>query len=248
MRTLVSLFVCLVAFPALGETRVIDLPPARVLLLAPPTPRATIVMLPGGTGRIGITRTGDIRDPDNFTVRTANLWNARGDAVLIPDAIDQQNERDTRSTPAFASWVATLVATAHAQTPGVPVYLLGTSQGTIAAVNGASHAPPGTIAGVILTESVSRPGRRSRETVFDAAPTNIRVPALVVANLADACDVAPPADAARIAALIPHARLLTVTGGDTLSADPCSSRTPHGEWGIAPRVVTLIATWIANHR
>ena len=208
-------------------------------------------MLPGGSGKIGLTPTGNIRDPDNFTVRTANLWNARGYAVLIPDAIAHQDERGTRSTPAFANWVATLVATAHAHTPNVPVYLLGTSQGSIAAMNGAAHAAPGTIAGVILTESVSIPGRRSRETVFDASPARVRVPALIVANTDDRCDVAPPTNAPRIAASLthtPHVDLLTVSGGDTSSADPCSSRTPHGYWGIAPRVVAGIATWIATHR
>lgn len=210
-------------------------------------PRATLVMLPGGSGRIGIAPSGAIRDPDNFTVRTAHLWNAHGLAVLIPDARDGQDERGTRSTPAFATWVAQLVATAHARTPGLPVYLLGTSQGAIAAANGAEHAPPGTVAGVILTETVSRSGRLSRETVFDASPGAIRVPALVVANTADACAVAPPADAPRIAARLHHADLLTVAGGDTLSRDPCSSRTPHGEWGIAPRVVAAIAAWIAAH-
>ena len=208
-------------------------------------------MLPGGSGQIGISRAGAIHDPDNFTVRTTNLWNAHGYAVLIPDGRDGRDERGTRSTPAFAQWVATLVATAHAQTPGIPVYLLGTSQGSIAAMNGAAHAPPCTVAGVILTESVSIPGRRSTETIFDASPARVRVPALIIANTDDRCDVAPPNNAARIAASMtgsPHADLLTISGGETHSSDPCSSRTPHGYWGIAPRVVAQIATWIATRR
>jgi len=66
-------------------------------------------------------------------------------------------------------------------------------------MNGAAHAQPGQLAGVVLTESVTRLGG-SHETVFDADPAGVQVPALVVANREDACDVAPPTDARRLSA------------------------------------------------
>jgi len=59
--------------------------------------------------------------------------------------------------------------------------VMGTSQGSIAAMNAAAHDSSGDIVGVILTESVSILGG-SRETVFDAHPQDVHVPALVVAN------------------------------------------------------------------
>src|SRR5665647_2023006 len=76
--------------------RVFDLPLSAgdsqtVLLLSPPHPRGSIVMLPGGAGNIGIGRNGDLRHGDNFVVRTRQLWVARGYAVLIPEALDGLN-------------------------------------------------------------------------------------------------------------------------------------------------------------
>ena len=84
------------------------------------------------------------------------------------------------------------------------MFLLGTSQGSIAAMNSAAHLRDGQIAGLVLTRSVSRLGG-SHETVFDAQPDRVNVPVLVVANSVDRCGVASPLDAPKIAAaLVPR--------------------------------------------
>nr|WP_206364850.1 hypothetical protein [Sphingomonas populi] len=127
-----------------------------------------------------------------------------------------------------------------------PVFLPGTSQGSIAAMNGAAHAPAGSIAGVVLTESVSVMGG-SGETVFDASPERVRVPALIVANRDDRCDVAPPGAAPKIAAAMTASRdvrVLMVAGGVTRSAKDCGSLTPHGYYGIEDVVVGKISGWM----
>jgi hypothetical protein len=236
-----------------GE-RVVDLPlgdglDQRVLYDTPPHPRATLVMLPGGSGDIGVRRDGDLRHEDNFVVRTRADWVARGYAVLIPDAVDQGNLRGVRSSPAYGRLVDGLAAYARDQA-SAPVFLVGTSQGTIAAINGAAHARPGLIAGLVLTESVSVPGRRSTETVFDADPQGVRVPVLVVANRDDVCDVAPPEMAPRIAAALtrsPSVRILAVSGGTQRSERACGSLSPHGYHGIEQEVVSGIAEWLQAH-
>ena len=237
---------------AAGE-RVFDLPLAdgerqRVLYAAPPRPWATIVMLPGGAGDVGVEQNGDVRHDDNFVVRTRALWVAKGYAVLIPDTIDRANLRGVRSSPEYARLVDGLVGFAHAQARG-PVFLLGTSQGSISAMNGAAHAAPGSVAGVVLTESVSRMGG-SHETVFSADPQGVTAPALVVANRDDACDVAPPEDAPRIAAAMTRSRnvsVLQVAGGMTRSRKACGSLTPHGYYGIETQVVDQISRWMQAH-
>jgi hypothetical protein len=220
----------------------------RVLLDAPLKPKAVIVMLPGGSGDIGLRRDGDVRHDDNFVVRTRELWTAQGYAVVIPDTVDRANLRGLRSSPEYARLVDGLIGFAHEQV-GAPVFLLGTSQGSIAAMNGAAHAPHGSLAGVILTESVSVMGG-SHETVFDADPQAVRVPALVVANQDDRCDVAPPAMASKIAAAMsrsPDVKVATVSGGVTRSPKDCGSLTPHGYYGIENQVVSLIDGWMQNH-
>ena len=221
----------------------------RVLYLAPPRPRATLIMLSGGTGKVGVQRGGELRHDDNFVVRTREDWVARGYAVLIPDTIAQANLRGARSSPAYGRLVDDLAAYAYSRVQA-PVFLIGTSQGTIAAMNGAARARPNSIAGIVLTESVSMPGRLSTETVFDADPSAVRVPALVVANHDDACDVAPPEMAPRIVAAMtrsPDARVITVRGGVKRSAKACGSLSSHGYYGIESEVVGAIAQWIREH-
>ena len=239
--------------PVAGE-RVVDLQlgrgvTQRILYDAPARPLATLVMLPGGSGEVGVRRDGDMRHDDNFVVRTRASWVANGYAVLIPDTINQTNLRGVRSSPAYGQLVDRLAAYARSQVHA-PVFLIGTSQGTIAAMNGASHARPGVVSGLVLTESVSVPGRLSTETVFDADPQDVRVPALVVANRDDACDVAPPAMASRIAAAMarsPSVRVLAVNGGVQRSAKACGSLSSHGYYGIEQQVIAQISAWIVAH-
>jgi hypothetical protein len=219
----------------------------RVLYLSPDSPRATIIMLPGGTGNIGLARDGNLRHGENFVVRTRGIWVATGYAVVIPDTIDHANLRGVRSSAEYASVVEALIRFAHTQSQG-PVFLLGTSQGSIAAANGAAHAGPGMLAGVVLTESVSRLGG-SHETVFDTGLQNIRIPALVVANRNDRCDVAPPQDAPKIAAAMSHSpsvRLVQVSGGIIASSNSCASLTPHGYYGMELQIVGTVSDWIRN--
>jgi pimeloyl-ACP methyl ester carboxylesterase len=238
----------------LGGERVISLlleggQRQRVLYDSPARPRATLVMLPGGTGNVGVRRDGGLRHEDNFVGRTRAAWVAMGYAVLIPDTIDGSNLRGARSSSYYGRVVDELAAYAHSRAAG-PVFLIGTSQGTIAAMNGAAHARQGLVAGLILTESVSRPGRLSTETVFDADPQDVRVPALVIANRNDACDVAPPATAPRIIAAMkgsPSARLFTVSGGVQRSERACGSLSPHGYYGIEGQVIDAAVAWIRIH-
>ncbi|ALP68753.1 hypothetical protein AN416_37940 (plasmid) [Paraburkholderia caribensis] len=203
-------------------------------------------MFPGGTGDVGIERNGEIRHGDNFVVRTRDLWAQKGYGVLIVDAINHRSIRGKRDSPKYARVVHEILTYARSMT-NAPLWIMGTSQGSIAAMLAASTARPGEVAGVVLTESVSVLGR-SHETVFDAHPETVRVPALVVANRDDGCWVAPPTDAEAIAKAMSHTRadVLMEEGGKTDSADACSSRTPHGYWGIDDRVVDDITRWMGG--
>ena len=220
----------------------------RVLYVAPPDPRATLLMLPGGAGDVGIAPDGAIAHGHNFLVRTRDLWVGRGFAVMVPDAPESiRNLRGHRSSQQYASVIAALVKTAHDQAAG-PVFLIGTSQGSIAAMNGAANLRNGEIAGLVLTESVSRLGG-SHETVFDAHPDQVNVAVLVVANSDDRCKVAPPQDAPKIVAALtgaPTVKVLDVHGGAMHGDNDCGSLTPHGYDGIEPEVVDAIAKWLRD--
>jgi hypothetical protein len=231
-------------------TLVQDLPLAdggfqRVLYLPATTRmRGVMVMFPGGTGDIGIEKDTEIKHHDNFVVRTRDLWRAKGFGVVLVDALDRQSMRGLRSTEAYADVTRKILAFAR-ERGGVPVWVLGTSQGSIAAMNAAAHAGPDEIAGLILTESVSILGG-SHETVFGTHPERVRSAALVVANQDDRCDVSPPGKARDIAQSMreTHADVLVVRGGVKRSGDNCGSLTPHGYYGIEEAVVGSIAAWM----
>jgi pimeloyl-ACP methyl ester carboxylesterase len=203
-----------------------------------------MVMFAGGAGDIGIKRNGEIEHANNFVVRTRQLWTDKGYGVVLVDAIGHRSLRGQRSTQAYADVTTQIVTFAHAQA-NAPVWILGTSQGAIAAMNAASHSERVQVAGVILTESVSVKGG-SHETVFDAHPELVRVPALIVANKDDRCKVAPPGMADRIARSLSNTRatVLPVQGGTSRSADSCGSLSPHGYYGMEDQVVDGIVTWM----
>ncbi|OXC79848.1 alpha/beta hydrolase [Caballeronia sordidicola] len=206
--------------------------------------KGIIVMFPGGTGEIDIEKSGQVKNAKNFVVRSDDLWRDQGYGIVLVDALGHQSMRGQRSSAAYAEVTKKIIEFAHRQA-NVPVWVLGTSQGSIAAMNAASHAGGSSLAGLILTESVSILGG-SHETVFDAHPDDVRVPSLVVANVDDRCKVAPPSMAQSIAQSIRHApaAVLTVSGGAQRTQDECGSLTPHGYYGIEGKVVDGIADWM----
>jgi hypothetical protein len=206
--------------------------------------KGIIVMFPGGTGEIDIEKSGEVKNAKNFVVRSDELWRERGYGILLVDALDHQSMRGQRSSAEYAEVTKKIIEFARMQA-SVPVWVLGTSQGSIAAMNAASHAGNMQLAGLILTESVSILGG-SHETVSDAHPADVRVPSLVVANVNDQCKVAPPSMAQSIAQSIRHApvTVLTVSGGTQRTHDDCGSLTPHGYYGIEETVVNGIVDWM----
>lgn len=219
----------------------------RVLFYGPAGPmRGVIVMFPGGAGDVGIERDGTLRHDNNFVVRTRELWARLGYGVVIVDAIGRESMRGERSTEAYRQVLREILDYAHTLTDK-PLWAMGTSQGSIAAMAAGSAARDGELAGIVLTESVSVVGH-SGETVFDAQPERVRAPALVVANRDDTCTVAPPARADEIARSMTHATatVLRVEGGVDQSSNPCSSLSPHGYFGIEKQVVGGIARWMRS--
>jgi pimeloyl-ACP methyl ester carboxylesterase len=180
---------------------------------------------------------------NNFLVRTLPLWTAQGFAVAILGSPNNQSLLGERHTPVYAAAIGRAVDFTRTRAT-TPVWLVGTSQGAVAAANGASRLG-GKVAGIVLTSSVTRRSQ-SGETLFDADLAAIAVPALVVANQGDGCAASPPADAATIAGYLvrsPRKEVILVQSGEG-RASPCEGISPHGYYGIEPMVVQRIAQWI----
>ncbi len=214
----------------------------RVLFASPANPRAVLIMFPGGSGIVDISAGGTSTNR-NFLVRTLPLWLVQGFAVEILGSPNGGSLLGQRHTSAYVAVIDRAIDFARSRA-NAPVWLVGTSQGSTAAVNGTAHLG-NKIAGVVLSSSVTR-RTRSDETVFDSEPGLIAVPALVVANQGDTCRGTPPGDAATLAAALTRAprKDVIIVASDQIRSDPCEAMSPHGYLGIEPMVVQRIGDWI----
>ena len=214
----------------------------RVLFAAPAAPHAILIMFPGATGIVEIAPGGTTTNR-NFLVRTLPLWVAQGFAVEVLGSPNGASLLGQRHTPGYLVAIDRAVDFARSRA-NAPIWLVGTSQGSTAAANGAAHLG-GKIAGLVLTSSVTRPNR-SGETVFDSEPGLIPQPALIVANQGDTCRATPPGDAPSVAAALARSprKEVVFVASDQIQSDPCEALSPHGFLGIEPAVVHRISDWI----
>ena len=245
---LVALALSCPSLPAAAQAIVQSIPTGsgseQVLYAGPAgSPRAILFMFAGGDGNVSFNSANQIvRVGSNFLLRTQPLWLAQGFAFATlgsPSSLMGQ-----RHTPAYADDIARGVDFVRTRA-NVPVWLVGTSMGSIAAANGAAHLP-GRVAGVVLTSSVAGPNRASGETVFDSDLGAIGVPALIVANRGDTCPIAGPGFAPNILAALtrsPRKEIIYVESHQ-IQSDPCEALSPHGYLGIEADAVQRISDWI----
>lgn len=219
---------------------------ARVPLFVWPSPgaKATLVLLPGGdagTGKIVDGQPGS----RNFLSRSRALFQAQGFHVIVAyrasDLPDLAYEH--RTTPAHIDEIAKVVDWAHRQF-GQPVWLVGTSRGSVSATAAAIALGPSRVQGLVLTSSVTS-GKPGAVPTQDLA--RIQVPTLVVHHRLDACHVCRPREAALIPdALIaaPRKQFILVEGGFEPQGDACEALHWHGFVHFEKETVGVIAGWI----
>jgi pimeloyl-ACP methyl ester carboxylesterase len=219
------------------------------LLVQPETPPvASVVLFAGGEGVINLQRAGNPSwGRGNFLVRSRGLFAQEGFLVALLDVPSDHASGygRFRVTREHAQDVAAVIADLRRQAP-VPVWLVGTSRGTVSAANAAARLRDGGPDGLVLTSSVTRPSRNVTHSVLDVALDEIRVPTLIVHHRQDGCSVNRFDEARLLPRRLeraPRVEFLAVDGG-TSSGDPCEGDAHHGFAGIAPDVVQAIAAWI----
>jgi pimeloyl-ACP methyl ester carboxylesterase len=204
---------------------------------AAPSPVASVVLFAGGNGALDGVR-------GNFLIRVRGSFAAQGINVA---AIDRPSDRAIADRPYRASAdAATDMAVVIAflkQKAAVPVWLVGTSNGSISAANGAARLGPAQISGLVLTSSVWQGGMQQ------VPLATIAVPTLVIHNRDDSCRISPPSAAEAAVASMTSAPLkeLVLVSGGSLQSDPCEARSPHGYFGIENQVVPVMIQWIKAH-
>ncbi len=221
------------------------------LTSAPKQLQAIAILFPGSGGLIQLRSEGG--QPKfaggNFLVRSRAEFVRRGVIAAILDAPSDQ-QRGWGMTDEFRlggdhfTDISAVVADLNKRFPGLSVFLIGTSRGTISAA--ALGARFGTkVAGIVLTATMFREvGRNSNEpgpalSRFDF--TTIAVPILFAHHVSDQCRYTPYGDAARLSEKYP---LITVWGGLPPESTTCEARSQHGFWGRESETVEQIVNWI----
>lgn len=222
------------------------------MLIEPAKPVASVILFAGGSGLIEISPAG-IRRKNNFLVRTRRLFAQQGFVVATVDAPSDRQTGDGlvgfRSASEHARDIQAVIAWLKRRT-AIPVWVVGTSRGSLSAANSATRISEGGPDGVVLTATVTEPSKSRPYTVFDAKLKSIRQPVLIVHHKSDSCRASPYSGAKTIAKKLKSSRkveVLAFEGGDPPGSGACDALSYHGFLGIEDEVVKAIAEWIKRN-
>jgi pimeloyl-ACP methyl ester carboxylesterase len=217
-----------------------------VYAMEKPNATATVILLPGGdsgTGRLSNGQPGSM----NFLVRSRQLFADEGFNVLVmfrasdlrtldfPERISSEHVKEISNVIDYAT-----------QTFGKPVWLVGTSRGTVSATAAAIALGKAHIAGLVLTSSVTN---RKVGAIGAQDIEKIVMPTLVLHHKFDACPICVPSQAEALIGELKNApakKFILVDGGGPPKGDPCEAQHWHGYPNVEPQTVHLIADWIRN--
>ena len=217
----------------------------------PESPQAVALLFPGSGGLIRLRQEKDqIKfGQNNFLVRSRSAFVQGGVVTTIIDAAsDHQtgwgmSDEFRLGEDHFTDVSAVLVDLAK-RFPGLPLFLVGTSRGSISASALGARFGSG-LSGVVLTSTMfRRAGAKAQEpgpglSRFDFS--TIRVPVLFVHHVSDQCGSTPYVDAARLADKYP---LISVFGGRAPESGPCDPFSAHGYFGMESQTVEEIVNWM----
>ena len=234
--------------------RVVDIPSRpgvtqRLLVLAPPSPKAAVILFAGGHGGLQISADGSFGwGKGNFLIRSRQLFVDHGLLTVVIDApSDRQSApylAGNRQGAEHAADVQAVIAWVR-QLSGLPVWLVGTSRGTqssaaVATRLSRADGPDG----LVLTSTIlSDPKAPS---VPAMALDRLGIPVLVAHHELDGCSHCAYGDIPNLMQKLensPRKQLLSFRTGVS-RGDPCEAMAYHGFNGIESDVVGQIAGWI----
>ena len=203
---------------------------------------ATVFLFSGGNGRFKFNAQGEPRGK-NFLIRSYRLFAERkvnvvvvGTREAVPEMSDdyrvKEHPADVRA-----------ITKAIRELSDAPIWLVGTSRGSVSVVATANEDKEAMFSGVVITSTFVEP--KAQLSVVRLNVNNIRVPVLVYHHAADGCRAAKPADAKWAAKRFTASKtvaFVTVEGGED-DSDVCNSG-HHSYMGMEEKAVTDIVNWI----
>lgn len=206
---------------------------------------ATVLLFSGGSGGIGY-RDGQPQS-QNFLIRSREHFRSENlNVALVGNPSDKRQMDDVwRTSAAHAADVGAILAHVREQS-ALPVWLVGTSRGTVSVAALAIALQP-QLAGVVFTSSIT--SFRQPGAVAQQAIDGLTLPVLVYHHQLDACPVTQAHETDWILRKLKNApvkRQVLVNGGANPSGDPCEALHWHGFIGMEAQAVKDIAAWMRN--
>jgi pimeloyl-ACP methyl ester carboxylesterase len=206
---------------------------------------ATVLLFSGGSGGIGYR--GGMPQSGNFLIRARDAFAATPLNVALVG-----NPSDSRAiSPAFRQSsehladVRSIIDDIRKQSTA-PIWLVGTSQGTIsAAANGLALGSE--VAGVVLSSTLT--GQQPGGSVTGLPLETLVVPVLVYQHKQDSCRITTPAMAQALVSRLtqsPNKKYVEVEGGGGATGSPCEAFHYHGFIGMEEQAVRQITDWMLH--
>lgn len=228
---------------------------------------AVLVLFIGGDGTLGLTANQLNTGSPNFLARNRNHFAAEGFVVAVVDAASDFNAHTHALTTDPNGFVhggglrghrlpgrlhgdkhlfdlAAVMGDLRTRYPGLPIWAVGTSRGTVSAgVTGLFVDPPAD--GLVLTSSLTGPD--ASEDMNALAVESFAGPVLILSHEQDGCAITRPADSEALArrfSASEKVQFKSLDGGSAQISLPCDPLAPHGFFGIDQKAVAAITRWI----
>ena len=209
-------------------------------------PEAIALLYIGGGGRINARlEDGQVRfGARNFLPRSAAEFTRNGVLPVVMDAPSDPSElpEGYRMGSEQSADARAVLAELKRRFPGLPIYLVGTSRGTISAAY-VGRDLSAEVAGVVLTSTMFGSGnpRRTAPTLrgFDYAPISSKL--VFVHHRDDDCEHTPYSGAARVSS---RYEVISVSGGKPPESAACGPLSAHGFYGVEGPTIDAIAGWM----
>ena len=222
-----------------------------LVLIRPAQPVATLVLMPGGPGKAGISGV-NITNRVDFVTLTAEMFVAQQIAIAVIDAPSDQPDGLTpryRQTKTHEAELAMIIERLGNET-GLPIWVLGISRSTLSAMHAAINIENG-ISGLVLLSSITNiPIGSGAINLTDLSLNQVSIPTLIIAHKKDSCQGTPPRGATEILENLKNSSNVVVKffqGGFESGQNPCLPETYHTFNGIQDKVAELIAEFIKNN-
>ena len=217
-----------------------------IYVMQNPSATATVILLPGGDAGTGKIVDGK-PSSENFLSRSRGHFLSENlNVIVVYRASDLTGlDYSYRVSKDHIGEISKVIAYAK-QTFNKPVWLIGTSRGTVSGTATAIALGDSQVQGLVLTSSVTS---KKTGAITSQNIGTLTIPILVIHHKNDACKICVPHEASRITSELrsaPVKKFVMIEGGSNPQGDPCEAKHWHGFINYEKETVKLITDWIKN--